>query len=237
MTESDENTSATPNTFTIDIKIIRAVKISVALIAVVLCVMMIGIPIANAYNALYDSDLQVQRAAANVKTDLERRADLLPNLASTVQASATWEYKTQHDTYVEVAQARGAGEAAKLKGQIADTPASQVAATGVPQEQQLTQLLGNFVKLQEQYPDVKLNSIQQFREFGAQVTATENQILVDRQTYNSAVTQYKRICGSFPTLLVADHYGFRADKYQMYTPPNQTRAEEVPTITFDFSNL
>ena len=84
----EESVPSSQNTFTIDPKIIRAVKISVALIAVVMCVMMVGIPIANAYNALYDSDLQVQRAASNVKTDLERRADLLPNLAATVQASA-----------------------------------------------------------------------------------------------------------------------------------------------------
>jgi len=224
--------------FTIDPKAVTAIKVSIAIIAVVLCAMMIIIPLANSYNALVDADLQVQRAASNVKTDLERRADLLPNLAATVQGSATFEYKAQHDTYVEVAQARGAGEAAKLKSQIQEAPATQVAATGVPQEQQLTQLLGNFVKLQEAYPDVKLNSIQQFREFGAQVTATENQILVDRQTYNAAVTQYQRICRSFPTVLVAESwYGFKADRYSMYVPTNQTRANEVPVITFDFSTL
>ena len=216
---------------------ITALKIGVAMLIVILAVMCVITPAINSYNALVDSDLQVTRAASNVQTDLERRADLLPNLAATVQGSAEFEYKTQHDTYVEVAQARGAGEAAKLKSQIQNTPATEIAANGVPQEQQLTQILGNFVKLQEQYPDVKLNSIQQFREFGAQVTATENQILMDRQTYNAAVMQYQSVCRTFPTNLVAGFYGFNADKYHMYIPKNQTRAETVPEITFDFSNL
>lgn len=218
-------------------KTVSAIKICFSFACIILIIMCIGVPLGTAYNSLVDADLQVQRSAANVKTDLERRADLLPNLASTVQASATFEYRTQHDTYVEVAQARGAADAAKLLGQIRSAPAEQVAATGVPQEQQLTQILGNFVKLQEQYPDVKLNTVQQYREFGAQVTATENQILVDRQTYNNAVTQYKNIASKFPTVLVAGYWGFKPDRYQMYTPVNQTRAEEVPVITFDFSNL
>lgn len=222
---------------TIDPKIMKAIKVSIVLVAIALAVIMILTPLANSYNSLIDSDLQVNRAAANVKTDLERRADLLPNLAETLKGSAQFEYKTQHDIYVEVAEARGAADAARLKGQIQSATPTQVAASNVPQEQQLTQLLGNFVKLQEQYPDVKLNSVQQFREFSAQVTATENEILVDRQTYNSAVMQYQRICRSFPTVLIANFYGFDAEKYHMYVPANQTRAEEVPTITFDFSNL
>ncbi len=235
--ENSENSVSSGNTITIDPKIITAIKVSAVLIVVVLCAMMVLIPLANSYNALVDSDLQVNRAASNVKADLERRADLLPDLAASVQGSATFEYKTQYDTYVGVAQARGINEAAQLKSQIQNAPATQVAATGVPQEQQLTQLLGNFVKLQEAYPNLQLNTVQQFREFGAQVTATENQILVDRQTYNSAVTQYQRVCRSFPTVLVANYYGFSDSKYQMYIPVNQTRAEEVPTITFDFSKL
>jgi LemA protein len=221
---------------TIDPAIWTGIKIAAALILVILCVVMVVTPLMGAYNSLVDSDLQVNRAAHNVQTDLERRADLIPNLAETVKGSAQFEYKTQHDTFVEVAEARALASV-KLKDQIAKAPATEIAASGLPQEQQLTQILGNFVKLQEEYPTLQLQTVQQFRELSAQITATENQILVDRQTYNAAVMQYQSICRSFPTVLVAQYYGFDDEKYQMYVPKDQARAATVPTVSFDFSNL
>jgi LemA protein len=220
----------------IDPKTMKAIKVGLGIFIVIVCVFMIISPLAGAYNALVDSDLQVQRAASNVQTDLERRADLIPNLAATVKGSADWESKTQYKIFVETAQAR-AGASLQLKDQIKAAPAAEVAANGVPQEMQLTQLLGNFVKLQEAYPNVQLQSVQQFRDLIAQITATENEILVDRQTYNAAVMQYQSLCKSFPVNLVADHYGFSADRYHSYIPKNSTYAETVPTVAFDFSNL
>lgn len=243
MTNTDDSVSPTDGDVsgkTIDINISpslkRTLKIAFGFVCLILVVMCVAMPLMDAYNTMLDADLQVNRAAANVKTDLERRADLLPNLASTVKGSADFEYRTQHDTFVEVAEARALASA-QAKAQIQNTPATTLAATSVPEEQQLTQILGNFVKLQEEYPNLQLQSVQQFREFGAQVTATENQILVDRQTYNAAVMQYQSVCRSFPNVLVAGWYGFDANGYQMYTPKDQNRAEQVPTITFDFSNL
>jgi len=206
---------------------IKAVKIGIVLLCIVIAVICIVTPIIGAYNALVDSDLQVQRSAANIKVDLERRADLLPNLAETVKGSA----KFEHDTVVETIMAR-AGESEAIREHIkGTTDASELAAD----QSQLTQILGNFVKLQEQYP--VLQTTQQFREFSAQVTATENEILVDRQTYNAAVMQYRSVVSSFPTNLMANQYGFNVDRYKMYEPVDMKRAETVPTITFDFANL
>jgi LemA protein len=222
--------------FSLSPGLVKAIKISVSLICLVFIVMCLIVPIWTAYNTLNDADLQVQRAAANVKTDLERRADLLPNLASTVKGSAVFEYKTQHDTFVQVAEARALAST-QARAAIEKIPATEIAATDVPQEQQITQILGNFVKLQEEYPSLQLQTVQQFRDFSAQTTATENQILVDRQTYNAAVMQYKSIANSIPTKWVAGYYGFDVNRYPMYTPKDPARAETVPEITFDFSNL
>lgn len=221
MSEEEDNKSVTITP--------KMIKTGIVLFCIVLAVIFIVSPIIGAYNALVDSDIQVQRAASNIKVDMERRADLLPNLAATVQGSATFEYKT----LVDVTLAR-AGESSKIKSGIADTPASDVQKLA-SQNEQLTNILGNFVKLQEQYPT--LQTTQQFREFSAQVTATENEILADRQTYNAAVMQYQSVVRSFPVNMIADHYGFNADRYHMYVPANETRAETVPTITFDFSKL
>lgn len=219
----------TEETVGIDKGTITAIKVGFCFICLILIVMCLAVPLIGSYNALVDSDLQVNRAAANIKTDMERRADLLPNLASVIQGSATFEYKT----LVDVTNARS-GAAKSIGNDIANIPASDV-NTLASKNEQLTNILGNFVKLQEQYPELQTTG--QFREFSAQVTATENEILMDRQTYNAAVMQYQSVCRTFPTNLVAGYYGFRADKYSMYIPANQTRAEEVPTVTFDFSNL
>ncbi len=204
-----------------------AIKIGLAMVCIILAVMCLVVPLIASYNSLVDSDLQVNRAAANIKTDLERRADLLPNLAATVKGSATFE----HETLVQVIEAR-ANDASVIKNRIHSADTISGFASG---EAQLNTLFGGIMTLNENYPT--LQTTQQFREFGAQVTATENQILMDRQTYNAAVMQYQSICRSFPTNLVAGYYGFTPDRYQMYVPADQKRAETVPDVTFDFSNL
>jgi LemA protein len=205
----------------------RDIKIGIAIVAVILVVMCIAIPVMAAYNALVDSDLQVNRAAANIKTDLERRADLLPNLASEIQGSAIFE----HATIVDTIAAR-AGDASEIKNRI---QSANTVSDISQQETKLDTVFGGIMTLNEAYPT--LQTTEQFKDFEAQTTATENEILVDRQTYNSAVMQYQSACRSFPTNLVAGEFGFYPDKYQMYTPVNQTNAETVPTVTFDFSNL
>lgn len=215
------------DTIGIDATTMKAIKICGAIICVVLAVMCVAVPLMASYNSLVDSDLQVNRAAANIKTDLERRADLLPNLASTVKGSAVFE----HETLVDTIAAR-AGDANAIKNRIHSANTIDEMQQG---EAQLTTLFGGIMTLNEAYPT--LQTTQQFREFGAQVTATENQILMDRQTYNAAVMQYQSICRSFPTNLIAGYYGFSATRYNMYIPKDQERAEAVPEITFDFTNL
>lgn len=216
------------NETTADVKtIISSGKTGISMIAVVLAVMCIVVPIISSYNALVDSDLQVSRSAANIRTDLERRADLLPNLASAVKGSAEFE----HNTLVQVIEAR-ANDASVLKNRIHKANTMDEMSR---QDAQLGMMIGGVMTLNENYPT--LQTTQQFREFQAQVTATENQILIDRQTYNAAVMQYQSVCRTFPTTIMADWFGFNPDKYQMYNPPNMTRAATVPEITFDFSNL
>jgi len=225
----------TGDVISIDPKLMKVLKVGISLAVLAFCIIMVVTPLMGAYNMLVDSDIQVNRAAHNVQTDLERRADLLPNLAATLKGSADFEYKTQHDTFVQVAEAR-AQASKQVKSNIATSSPTELAAGSTNVDSQLT-MLGNFVKLQEEYPTLQLQTVQQFMEFSAQTTATENQILVDRQTYNAAVSQYQSVVRSFPVNLVANYYGFDANKYQMYVPKDQARAETVPTITFDFSNL
>ena len=214
----------------LDPGLLKAIKIFVSILIVVFCVVMVVAPLMGAYNSLVDSDLQVNRAAHNVQTDLERRADLLPNLAATVTGSAEFE----HDTLVQTIAARSAADSNAVKMHLKSSDATDTAAMDSG-DNQLTTMFGGILTLTEQYPT--LQSTQQFRDFSAQETATENEILVDRQTYNAAVMQYQSICRSFPTVLVAKYYGFDDNKYQMYVPMDQERAEAVPDITFNFTYM
>lgn len=192
--------------------------------------------VSKQYNQMVDADLQVQNAAGNVQTDLERRADLLPNLAATTQGSANFEYKTMVDTIL-ARSGHTEKELAESRQRIANALPVDVASgkTTTVEELTMTQLLGNFVKLQENYPT--LQSTQQFRELSAQVTATENQILVDRQTYNAAVRQYKSVTTSWPSVLISGCLGYPPSKYDMYVPPDKTRTDTAPTLTFNMTTM
>ena len=207
-------------------------KLLIGCVCIVLAVMCIAAPLIGSYNALVDSNLQVNRAAANIQTDLQRRADLLPTLAAEIKGSVVFEHNTMVDTI-----AARAGDASEIKNRIksVDTSSSTAIDQLESSDTRLTTLFGGIMTLNEAYPT--LQTTQQFREFEAQTTATENEILVDRQTYNAAVMQYQSICQSFPTNLVAGYYGFNADRYHMYIPANQTYAETVPTVSFDDMKL
>jgi LemA protein len=230
-----EATGIAPDTWT---KWWRRLKVLACLILAGMVVFTTISAVSKQYNQMVDADLQVQNAAGNVQTDLERRVDLLPNLAATTQGSANFEYKTMVDTIL-ARSGHTEKELADARQRISNAAPVEVAAgTGkstTADELMMTQLLGNFVKLQENYPT--LQSTQQFRELSAQVTATENQILVDRQTYNAAVRQYKSITTSWPSVLISGYLGYPPSKYDMYVPPDKTRAETVPTLTFNMTTI
>ena len=230
MSEETDSSGTRQEVISLSPDLTRGIKIFIGVLAVMLCAVMIMSPLMTSYNMLVDSDLQVHRAAANVQTDLERRADLLPNLVATVQGSAEFE----HNTLVQTIAARAGADANAVKMHVKNTNPTDIGAID-SSNSQLTTVMGAMLTLTEQYP--QLQTVQQFRDFSAQATATENEILVDRQTYNAAVMQYQSICRSFPTNLVAGYYGFNPDKYAMYVPKDSARAEAVPTVTFDMTNL
>lgn len=216
-------------------RIWRGIKVAIALIVVGAIVFSTVGAVSKQYNQMVDADLQVQNAAGNVQTDLERRADLLPNLAATTQGSANFEYKTLVGTIL-ARSGHTEKELAETRKGIADANPVDAATGKVAtkiDEMTMTQLLGNFVKLQEQYPT--LQTTEQFRELSAQITATENQILTDRQTYNAAVRQYKSITTSWPAVLISGYLGYPPNKYDMYVPPDKTRTEIAPTLTFNMT--
>jgi LemA protein len=166
------------------------------------------------YNRIQTLDEQAASAKQQIEVQLQRRADLVPNLVNTVKGYAAHE----EGIFTEVANARGALLGAVRSGD----PGQQVAA-----DAQLTGALGRLLAISEAYPQLKAD--QQFLRLQDELSGTENRIAVSRSDYNSAVQAYNTYIRGFPQVLTAKVTG--ADARPYYEAP--AGAETAPTVDFE----
>ncbi|HEY5255058.1 MAG TPA: LemA family protein [Acidobacteriaceae bacterium] len=166
----------------------------------------------SARNQMVAKNEEVKQTWSQVDVVMQRRADLIPNLVSTVQGYAS------HETTVfgEIANARAA-----LLG--ARNPQDKIAANG-----QLDNALGHLLMISEAYPDLKSN--QNFLQLQDELAGTENRIAVERRRYNQALQDYNTFIGLFPNSIWAGIAGYhRNNAYFEGTPASQ----QVPTVNFN----
>ncbi len=144
------------------------------------------------YNTIQTYDEQVNAAAAQIKVQLQRRADLIPNLVETVKGYA----KHEETVFSEVAAAR-----AKLAGAVQSGNLQQMAEANAA----LNAPLGRLLAIAESYPQLKAS--ENFRALQDQLEGTENRIAVARQDYNEAVNRYNAYIRRFPQVLTANTSG------------------------------
>jgi len=167
------------------------------------------------YNTIQTRDEAVNSALAQVKVQLQRRADLVPNLVETVKGFAAQE--SQVFTAVSDARSRLAG--AVQTGSVAEMAEANAA---------LTAPLGRLLAIVEAYPELKSN--QNFLDLQDQLEGTENRIAVARQDYNSAVESFNGYIRRFPYNLTAKIFGSGTPReYFDLTSPG---AAEVPRVQF-----
>ena len=171
------------------------------------------------YNGMVKMDEQVQNKWANVETQYQRRADLIPNLVSTVKGYAKHEQQTLED----VVKARS--EATQLKvDAVYFTPeklaAFQKAQSGV------SSALGRLLAVAETYPDLKAN--QNFLELQSQLEGTENRITVARKDFNDAAKSYNQSIRQFPKNILAGMFGFEKKSYF----EAEAGSEKAPKVEF-----
>ena len=154
----------------------------------------------SGYNGLVQQDETVSLAWNNVQSDYQRRADLIPNLVSTVKGEANFE----QTTLTNVIQARASATQIKLEAKDLSPEKIQQfqAAQG-----QLSQALGKLLVVTENYPNLKANEA--FRGLQAQLEGTENRIKVSRNDFNAAVADYNIKARSFPMNILAGITGFK----------------------------
>jgi len=193
------------------------------IILVVLAVLLglAGCGATSSYNGLVQADERVQTAWANVQTQYQRRADLIPNLVETVEGAADFE----KETLQSVTEARAKATSIQVSADDLDDP--QKLQQFQQAQSALGQSLGRLLAVSENYP--KLQATQAFSDLQAQLEGTENRIAVARRDYNEAVRQYNTQVRSFPTVLVAGVMGFSPR-----TPfEAETGADQAPDVSFD----
>ena len=152
------------------------------------------------YNGLVRLRNMVDEAWNQISVQLKRRHDLIPNLVNAVKGYMEFE----QETLTKVVEARNAAVSAQQAGPSAAGQSAQA-------ENILTGALRQLFALVENYPQLKSNeNVMQLQE---ELTTTENQIGFARQHYNSTVRDFNTSIQTFPSVVIAGMFGFRARDY------------------------
>jgi LemA protein len=188
--------------------------VKIALIAIgvlLLMVLFMGGKYVSVRNDLATQQEAVKRQWSDVEGVLQRRADLIPNLVSTVKAFAAHET----EVYKDIADARSA----LINGR---TPQDKIAAND-----QLSGALSRLLVVAENYPQLKSN--ENFLRLQDELSGTENRIFVERRKYNEALQTYNTTLQLFPNNIVASMSGFTRNDAYFKT---EAGAEKAPQVKF-----
>ena len=164
------------------------------------------------YNRIQSLDEQVNSFESQIKVQLQRRADLVPNLVATVKGFAEHE----QEIFDAVTQARAQVGGALQSGNLAEMAVAN---------QTLNSALGRLIAIAEDNPEIQSN--ENFRMLQDQLEGTENRISTARQDYNAAVQAYNSYIRRFPQVMTAKIVGAKAREYFEVTDESATKAPEV----------
>ena len=154
------------------------------------------------YNKIQSLDEQANAAQGQIEVQLQRRAELIPNLVATVKGLANQELAV----FTEVARARGG-----LMNAVQTKDPEQMAQANA----QVNGALGRLIAVAENYPQLK--SDQGFLRLQDELAGTANRIAVSQQDYNGAVREYNAYIRQFPAVLTAKMTGAKEKKYFQVT--------------------
>ena len=182
------------------------------LIGALLLLLIVGGGACTTYNSLYGKREVVRQSWSNVDVNLQRRADLIPNLVNTVKGYT----KHEEQVFSEIAQARS-----RLINPQA-SPEEKIAANA-----QMDSALSRLLVISEAYPDLKAS--EQYRNLMTQLEGTENRIGVARRDYNATVADYNTSRGRFPGVVFANMFGFQREEEFKVDPGKR----DAPTVDFE----
>ena len=167
-------------------------------------VAMFSLTSCSTYNNMVTKEEAVKSSWSNVETQYQRRADLIPNLVSTVKGYASHE----ESTLTAVVDARSKATSVNIS---MDELTPEKLAEYQKAQSAVTSALGRLIAVSENYPELKAN--QNFLELQAQLEGTENRITVARKEFNDTTNAYNVTVRKFPANIVAMIFGFDQKPY------------------------
>jgi len=199
------------------------VRLSPRLTAVVAVAALLPTVSACGYNTIPTKQERAEAAWADVQSQYQRRADLIPNLVATVQGAAI----AERTTLTQVIEARARATSVQVTPETLSDPAAFQAFQAA--QGQLTGALSRLLATVEAYPQVQSN--QNFVQLQSQLEGTENRITIARRDYNEAVRDYNTSLRTFPTVLWAKTFQSGSKPMQPFAATAE--AQTAPTVTFN----
>ncbi len=162
------------------------------------------------YNGIKSARIEIDAQYGQVENQIQRRADLIPNLVNTVKGYMAYEEKVLSEVTAARAHVASAGSADEMAKADAE----------------LTGALGRLLAVAENYPDLKADA--HFTELMREISGSENRISVARRDYNEAIKNYNVTIGTFPGNLMAGMMGYSA----VAPFAAEETAHSVPQVAF-----
>ena len=175
------------------------------------------------YNTFQTTDEQIKAGWSEVINQYQRRADLIPNLVSTVKGEA----KFEQDTLTKVIEARAKATSIQATPELINDPAAFQKFQAAQGE--LTGALSRLMVVSEQYPNLRAN--QGFRDLSAQLEGTENRITAARNRFIASVQAYNVTVRSFPSNLTEMVMGYQ--EKPSFAVENEREIAKPPSVRFD----
>lgn len=178
---------------------------------VVAIIALLGGVYVTSYNSIISLEEKVNTEYSNIESQLQRRADLIPNLISTVKGYMSHEEKIIKD----ITDARERISSASNISELSEA------------NQQLSTALTNLNVIVENYPDLKAN--ENFLNLQDELAGTENRVAIARKDYNDAVKAYNTKIQTIPSNIVANMMGKQQREYFEVSDESK---KDVPVVDF-----
>jgi LemA protein len=175
------------------------------------------------YNQFQSLDETSNAAWKEVLNQYQRRADLIPNIVSTVKGEANFE----QETLTKVIEARSKATAIQVTPEMLNDPAAMKKFQAAQGE--LGSALSRLMAVSEAYPNLKAN--QGFSDLRVQLEGTENRITVARNRYITTIKEYNVLTRQFPTNLTAMLFGYKTK--EGFTVENEAAISKPPAVDFN----
>ncbi len=193
----------------------RAIRI---LLAALLAVVLAGC----GYNEIQSRDEAVKSAWAEVLSQYQRRADLIPNIVNTVKGEANFE----QETLTRVIEARARATSIQATPELVNN--AEAMAKFQQAQGELSSALSRLMVVVERYPELKAN--QGFQDLRTQLEGTENRITVARNRFIKATQDFNVLVRQFPANLTAMVFGYKPKA--QFAVENEAAIQKPPTVDF-----